>query len=45
LLDDEVFGAVMALRTNNDDRFSAARVKRVEDPNLNCQTLGSMALV
>lgn len=45
LADDQVPGAGVALRADHLDRLTAARVKRVEDPNLGRQTPGSMALL
>jgi hypothetical protein len=45
LSDDEVRRPGVTLRTNYRDAFAAARVKRIEDPNLNRQTPGSMTLL
>jgi len=35
----------VTLRTNYRDGFAAARVKRIEDPNLNRRTPGSITLL
>src|SRR3954468_24417933 len=45
LTDDEVLNASVELRTDDYDRLAAARMKRIEDPNLECRTAGSMALL
>jgi hypothetical protein len=42
LPDDEMVGASVTLRVDDHDRLAAARVKRIENPNLNRQTPGSM---
>jgi hypothetical protein len=44
LPDDKVFSASMALGTEHRDRFAAARVKGIADPNLKSRTPGSMTL-
>src|SRR5258708_6527941 len=38
-------GASMTLRGDDYDRLAAARVKRIDNPNLNRQTPGSMTLL
>jgi hypothetical protein len=45
LPDDEVSGAGVALHANDRNDFAAARVKRIEDPNLYRRKPGSMALL
>jgi hypothetical protein len=45
LPDDEVGGAGVALHANDRNDFAAARVKRIEDPNLYRRKPGSMALL
>ena len=40
-----MLGARVALRTNDHDHLAAARMKRIEDPNLRRQTPGSMTLL
>ena len=45
LSDDEVLGARVTLRTDDHDRLAAARMKRIEDPNLGRRTPGSMTLL
>ena len=38
-------GAGVTFRANDGNDFAAARVKRIEDPNLDCRTPGSMTLL
>jgi IstB-like ATP binding protein len=45
LPDDEVRGAGVALHANDGNDFAAARVKRIEDPDLYRRKPGSMALL
>src|SRR5438067_13168689 len=45
LPDNEVRCAGVTPRTDYRDGFTAARVKRIEDPNLNRRTPGSMTLL
>jgi hypothetical protein len=45
LPDDEVSGAGVALYANDRNNFAIARVKRIEDPNFECRTPGSMTLL
>src|SRR5207248_3647435 len=45
LPDNEVRYAGVTPRTDYRDGFTAARVKRIEDPNLNRRTPGSMTLL
>src|SRR5438067_1975176 len=45
LPDSEVRYAGVTPRTDYRDGFTAARVKRIEDPNLNRRTPGSMTLL
>jgi hypothetical protein len=40
-----MFGASMALGADHRDGLAAPRVKRIDDPNLNCRTPGSMTLL
>jgi hypothetical protein len=45
LPDDEMLDAGVALYADGRDNFTAARVKRIDDPNLNRRTPGSMTLL
>jgi hypothetical protein len=45
LPDDEMLRAGMARDTNRRNGLTAARVKRIDDPNFNRRTPGSMPLL
>jgi hypothetical protein len=45
LPDDEVLGAGVTLHAQDRNALAAARVKRIEDPNLDRRTPGSMTLL
>ena len=45
LPDDEMFGTGMVLRTDHHDHLTAARMKRILNPNLKRRTPGSMTLL
>ena len=45
LPDHQVFGASVALDTNNYDEFTASRMERISNPFLARQTPGSLPLV
>jgi hypothetical protein len=45
LPDDEMLGAGVTFYANDRDEFTAAPVKRLDDPNLNCRKPGSTTLL
>jgi hypothetical protein len=45
LPDDEMLGTGMAFGADHGNRLTAPRVKRIDDPNLNRRTPGSMTLL